>query len=453
MRINFFIVCVFFGAVAIFGGASRADVMSLPLVRLASVVMIAIALMQIDRQQWRMIHLPVIFLLAVAAIIAVQLIPLPPQLWASLPGRGVYMDALGVAGIDGGWRAMSLTPDLTLNALLALLPPIAAIFALCLIGRAFWAMLIPPLLIVIGANALLGVMQIASNTPYFYSITNDEAAVGFFSNRNHYAVLLAIGFPCLACWAAQPQADPALQRTRLWLALCAGAALFPLLLTAGSRAGLILGGIGAISAFGIRMGRRSRDGHGRAGRFRFQPVTLIPVAVGAIAVLATIALARDEALNRLLGSDTGQRGENLSIYFAMAKDFLPFGSGFGSFDSVFRAYEPLSAVTAQYLNQAHNDLLQIVIEGGVLPVLLLAVFLVWYLVRNWALWRHKVRSPAALLGRTGAVVVALILLSSLVDYPLRTPWLAVLMAAACCWMLPGGSTGEEKDKGLAAPTA
>lgn len=454
MRINFFIVCVFFGAIATFGGASRADVMSLPLVRVASVVMIAIALMQIDREQWRTIRVPLIFLLVVAAIIAIQLIPLPLGLWSSLPGRGVYLEALGAAGIDGGWRPLSLTPDLTLNALLALLPPIAAMFALSLIGRGLWIMLIPPLLIVIGANALFGVMQIAGNSPYFYSITNTEAAVGFFSNRNHYAVLLAIGFPCLACWAAQPQVDPVHQRTRLWLALCAGASLFPLLLTAGSRAGLILGGIAAISAFGIRMSRRSREASGRPPRRRFQAITLIPVAVGAIAILATIALSRDEALNRLLeGSGSNSRGDNLSIYFTMAKDFMPFGSGFGSFESVYRAYEPLQSVTSEYLNQAHNDLLQIMIEGGVLPALLLVAFLLWFLVRSWSLWSHKVRSPAALLGRTGSVAALVILLSSLVDYPLRTPWLAVLMAVACCWMLAAGApAAEDRDKGLAAPT-
>ena len=455
MRINFVIVSLFLGGMMFFGGASRPDVISLPVVRLASVVMIAIALIQIDRQQWREIRLPALFLLGVAAIIAVQLIPLPPQVWASLPGRAVYLDAMRAAGIDGLWRPLSLTPDLTLNALLATLPPIAAVLALGLIGRVLQVLLVPLLLIAIGLNAMVGLLQIASNAPYFYDITNPDAAVGFFSNRNHLAVLLAIGFPCLACWAALPHSDPAFRRTRVWLALCAAASLFPLLLTAGSRAGLLLGLIGAVAALGVGVSKTAREAESGGGRLRIRLVALIPLVVGAIAILATIALSRDVALYRLLqGAEAGQRSAYLPIYLTMVKDFFPAGAGFGSFDSVFRAYEPLQSVTVEYLNQAHNDLLQILIEGGITAAAMLFLFLVWFVVRSWGLWRHKVRSPGELLGRTGSVVALLIMLSSLVDYPLRTPWLAVLMAVACCWMLPRRAAGgEEKEKGLAAPAA
>jgi len=452
-RINFLLLCLFLGTMLFFGGASRADVMSLPIVRLASVVMIAIALMQIDHQQWMVIRVPALFLLAVGAIVAIQLVPLPPQLWASFPGRALYMDALRTAGIDGGWRPLSLTPDLTLNALLALLPPLATVLALGLIGRIWQQLLIPLLLTVIGLNALVGLLQIASNTPYFYDITNQDAAVGFFSNRNHFAMLMAIGFPALACWAALPQGDPTRRRTRSWLALCAAAALFPLLMTAGSRAGLMLGAIGAIAAFGIRMRRRSHATASNKGPWRPQLVMLIPLAVGAIAIVATVALSRDVALSRILeGTGADQRTANLPIYLTMAKDFFPVGAGFGSFESVFRIYEPAQSVTQEYLNEAHNDLLQIIIEGGVSSAVLLALFLFWFIVRSWNLWWYKVRSPVELLGRTGSVMAALILLGSLVDYPLRTPWLSSLMAVACYWMLPGrssGAEGSEAERGLA----
>lgn len=452
MRINFVLVVIFLGAVMLFGGASRAEVQSLPLVRLAAVAMIAAALMQIDREQWRDIRLPVFFLLAVAAIIAIQLIPLPPQLWASLPGRSVYLEAMRTAGVDGGWRPLSLTPDLTLNALLALLPPVAAVFALGLIGRPLQTLLVPLLLLAIGLNALIGLLQIASNAPYFYDITNPDASVGFFSNRNHFAVLLAIGFPALACWVALPHSDPAFRRTRGWLALCGAAAIFPLLLTTGSRAGLGLGLVGALAALGIRASRRSRDAGVSAPR-RFRWISLLPLALGAAAILVTIALSRDAALSRLLeGSEGDQRGTFLPIYLTMVRDFFPVGSGFGSFDAVFRAYEPLQSITSEYMNQAHNDLVQIFIEGGILSGVLLLSFLLWFVTRIWGLWRHKVRSPVELLGRTGSVIALLIMLSSLVDYPLRTPWLAVLMAMACCWMTARReAAGEEKGEGVGSP--
>lgn len=445
MRINFVLVAIFFGAMAFFGGASRADVLSLPLVRLAAVAMIAVALMQIDREQWREIRVPALFLLGVAAIIGVQLIPLPPGLWASLPGHGTYVEAMRLAGVDGGWRPLSLTPDLTLNALLAMLPPLAAVLALGLIGRTLQTLLVPLLLLAIALNALLGLVQVASGAPYFYSITNPDASVGFFSNRNHFAVLLAAAFPLLACWVALPSADPGVRNTRLWVSLCAAAALFPLLLTTGSRAGLALGLIGALAALGIRVARRSRGGSHE--RLKFRPIVLLPLALGVAAVAATIMLSRDEALTRLLSGPEDQRSAYLPIYLQMVRDFFPTGSGFGSFDAVFRGYEPVQTITSEYMNQAHNDLVQIFIEGGILAGVALAAFLLWFVVRLWGLWRHKVRSPVELLGRTGSVIALLILLSSVVDYPLRTPWLSVLFAAACCWMMrrrdAGGVKGGE----------
>ena len=451
MRINFIIAIMFLGAMMVLGGASRADVLSLPFVRLAAVIMIAIALMQIDRQQWREIRLPALFLLALAAIIGAQLIPLPPGTWAAMPGHGFYVAALHSAGADDVWRPWSLTPDMTLNALLAVLPPLAAVFAFGTTDRALRVSLVSALLIGIAASVIIGLVQIASGNGYFYDITNESSAVGFFSNRNHFALLLAVGFPALACWTAMPHPDPKFRRMRRWLALCAAAAIFPLLLATGSRAGLSLGVVGALLALGIRIPRPSEE-KGEADRaLSHRLLALLPLAIGLAAAIAAIMLSRDVAIRRLLTGDEDLRGTYLPLYFSMAKTYFPFGAGFGSFDSVFRAFEPTQTLSTFYMNQAHNDLIQILIEGGVLAALAALAFGLWFAVRGWSLWRHKVRSPADLLGRTGSVIVLLLLLSSAVEYPLRTPALAVLMAISCCWMLPRrGADGEEKRQGLAA---
>jgi O-antigen ligase len=442
MRINFIIAVIFLGAMLVLGGASRSEVHSLPFVWLAAVFMIAIALMQIDRQQWREIRLPVLFLLAVAAIIGVQLVPLPPGTWAAMPGHASYVDALRNAGVDDVWRPWSLTPDLTLNALLAVLPPLAAVFAFGTTDRALRVPLVSVLLIGIVGSVMIGLLQIASGSGYFYAITNEGAAVGFFSNRNHFAVLLSAGFPALACWTAMPHPDPNFRRVRRWLALCAAAAIFPLLLTTGSRAGLTLGVVAALLALGIRVPRPSEERGSTDRAFSRQLLACLPLAVGLAAVLAAILLSRDVAIRRLLAGDDDLRSVYLPLYFDMAKAYFPFGAGFGSFDSVFRAFEPIQTLSAFYMNQAHNDLIQIVIEGGLLAALAAIVFSLWFAARAWSLWRHKIRSPADLLGRTGSVIVLLLLLSSAVDYPLRTPALAVLMAVSCCWMLPRRGAGS-----------
>ena len=111
----------------------------------------------------------------------------------------------------------------------------------------------------------------------------------------------------------------------------------------------------------------------------------------------------------------------------MAGDFLPWGSGFGSFDTVFFQYEPRDALSTMYLNHAHNDWLQFVIEGGLPAALLLCAAGVWFAVRAAALWRGRRQVNAPL--RLGMLaVIVLVAVASAVDYPLRVPVMMVLAA-------------------------
>lgn len=451
-RMTFVLFGVFLGTLLLFGGASRADVVSLPIVRLASIAMIAVALFQLRPNEWRAAGAPGLFALAVFLIIAAQLVPLPPGLWAALPGRSFYAEAMAGVGVGDVWRPLSLTPDLTLNALLAMLPVAAAVIGLALLHHSFDRLLVPMLLAGILVSGLVGLLQMGGGGPYFYTITNPGAAVGFFSNRNHLAVLIALAFPLLACWVRLRHPDAGFRRIRTWLALCMAAASFPILLTTGSRTGLVVGALGALLAVAILAGREQRSRRDGAG-FRWRNLLiLIPLAVGALGSAATVFLSRDLAFSRLLGSSEGeQRVSQLPTYFEMAREYFPFGSGFGSFDAVYRQFELHQNLTIEYLNHAHNDLLQVVIEGGAPALLLLALFLAWYLKRCWSLWRHRIRSEQDLLGRTGSVMIFMLLLSSLVDYPLRTPLLAVVFTLACWWMVPrrdGGDARHEADRGV-----
>jgi O-antigen ligase len=429
--LNLIIVGIFLGFVLFFGGASRADVMSLPIVRFASILMIVYALIQLEPYQWRQVRTPVLFLLAVAAVIAIQLIPLPPGLWASLPGRTLYAEALAANGFEPAWRPLSLTPDLTINALLSVLPPLAAALGLALVPRDAHIGFVPLLLTGIAVSALIGLLQISGGQFYFYNVTNLGSPVGVFANRNHQALLLAAAFPLLACWAALPHHNPAYRRLRTWLALCMAAAIFPLLLITGSRGGLLLGAGSALGALLLVL---------RSIRFswrQFPVLRLLPLAIGVGAVVAALFLSRDEAFQRLTaGQETETRYGVFPILIDMAGDFFPAGSGFGSFDSMFRSYEPHAQLDSTYLNHAHNDWAQVLIEGGALVLPLVAAFGIWFLIRLFRLWRGKPASPDKLLGRAGSLVALATLASSLVDYPLRTPLIAVLMAMACCWMLP-----------------
>lgn len=438
-RLNLVFLSLFLGIVFLLGGASRADVLTQPFVRVAAIVLVVICALQMDGGGWRTVRAPVLFLLGIALAIGIQLVPLPYDLWAALPGRARYAEALAAAQIPQVWRPISMTPDLTLNSLLAVLPPFAAVVAFAALNGQDRRSLVPILLIGIALSAVLGVLQISSGSLYFYLVTNNDSAVGVFSNRNHQALLLATALPLLVAWATSPAADPAYRRVRRWLALCSAAAIFPILLVTGSRSGLALGVAGALAALVLAAFERKKRGGGVVvgGGAKRVLAWLIPLLMVAAAILVTVLVSRDEALRRFLeNSGPESRSELLPTFFQMARDFFPTGAGFGAFDSMFRSYETNEALQYAYLNHAHNDLAQIVIEGGVLPLLLLAVFLIWFVARIIRLWFRDSPSSARLLGRTGSIVIALILGSSLVDYPLRTPLMAVLMALMCMLMLP-----------------
>ena len=434
-RLNIGFALAFLAVTFLFGGASRADVLGQGVVRLAAILMIAAGIVQLDREGWRRVRLPAALALAATAVILAQLVPLPSGLWESLPGRSIFAQALALAGVPATWRPLSLTPDLTLNTLLAMLPPLAAIAGMALVKPQWHPLMLPVLLAGIAASALVGIVQISTGAPYFYRVTNYGSAVGFFANRNHEALLLALAIPLLAGFASAG-GSRTLVAARTWLAVCAATAIFPLLLVTGSRGGLLLGVIGCALGGVILYGARHlRPRSHRLPRAHRWLIAAVATSVVVVAAILFRYFARDIAFQRLIGADvTTVRGDFLPIFMRMAADFFPAGAGFGSFDTLFRIYEPHSALDQTYLNHAHNDLAQVIIEGGAPALAVLLVFAGWYLARCVMLWVRPVADGLHLLGRVGSAIVALILLHSLVDYPLRTPLISVIFVIACCWM-------------------
>ena len=433
-RVNFLLLGAFLAILILFGGASRADALSQPIVRIAAIVAGAAALLQISSQQWRSVRTPFLSLATVGLVIVVQLVPIPFGLWSDLPGRGHFAEMLAVAGVPEAWRPLTMTPDLAWNSALAILAPLAFVLGLSVAGPQALRALLPLLLAGIGLHSVIGLIQVAGGTPYFYRVTNLDSAVGLFANRNHLAVFVALILPLSGLWALLPHPDPAYRRLRFWMALCIAAAAIPFLIMIGSRAGLLVGGLGAIAVFPLILTQPSEPRRATREK-RLWMIAFIPALIALVAVIAARASGRDLALQRLFEADTGLRADHLPIYFRMIGDFFPFGSGFGSFDSIFRGYEPQASLNASYLNHAHNDLVQIVIEGGLPALLLAAAFAIWFALTAIRLWVSRVRSSADLYGRVGSIVVLQLIVASAVDYPLRTPLLGVVFIIACFWML------------------
>ena len=160
-------------------------------------------------------------------------------------------------------------------------------------------------------------------------------------------------------------------------------------------------------------------------------------------VVASVVLGRAESFERLgSASISGDAREDLSgVVSMMAATFAPVGSGFGTFDPVFRIAEPDAMLQFRYYNLAHNDFLQVVLEGGVLGALLLVVGIGWWAyasVRAWIAGRG--------LAVLGSWMLLLVFAASFVDYPARTPIIMALGAIAAVW-LAGGYPREERIAG------
>jgi len=117
---------------------------------------------------------------------------------------------------------------------------------------------------------------------------------------------------------------------------------------------------------------------------------------------------------------------------------MPFGSGLGSFVPIFQRFEPRTLVQHVYVNHAHNDWLELWLNGGVPAILLIIGFLWWFAAASIRLWRHgRLETPVLdlALAQAATIVIILLLLHSVVDYPLRIPTLSVLFAIACAYLV------------------
>ena len=167
------------------------------------------------------------------------------------------------------------------------------------------------------------------------------------------------------------------------------------LLVIGSRAGVVLGVLGLAAA--AVLWRRP------TGRERLRDKLALPMfAVGAgVVLLAAVLMSRDEAVQRITGMDSDSEGrlEYLPTLLKMAGDFFPVGSGFGGFDPLYRVYEPHEYLSPSYLNHAHNELMELAIQGGLPGLVILAVFLVWLAGKGWTAFRGPAALPVCKLPR------------------------------------------------------
>lgn len=414
------------------GGASRADEPQQILVRLTAIAVIAISLWPLRFSRLRS-HRGWAAGVALAFMIHLaQLVPLPPGAWARLPGHSLYARIAEQAGAVA-WRPLSLTPDLTVESLLSLLPATAAALAALAIGTAGRTRLSRWAVGAACASGVLGMLQLAAggDSLHLFRQSSADSAVGLFANRNHHAAFLACALPLTAAWAGARLRHDERAGIRVAFAAATGLLLISIVAT-GSRMGLLLAAVGLAGAAWCFVA----SGHGWRS-VSPRGAAMLAAAVTTLSVVGGLIAMRVGVLDRLAQVEPAAkaRAELFQPLWATAEAFLPWGAGMGSFDNVFRRFEPESSLSTIYMNEAHNEVLQLLIEGGLPALALLAAFLWW-----WARTAARIAFAGSGKGRSAmglaaVAISAMLMLSSLVDYPLRTPLLGALFALACVEML------------------
>lgn len=362
--------------------------------------------------------------LAVAAIalVLVQLIPLPPAMWSNLPGRTFVVDGFRLLGQPLPWMPLSLAPADTIATAMAMLPPLAMLALILRLGAYRDSWLLIALLCATFISVALGVLQIQSGGtgPYLYPLANLGTASGLFANANHMASLLLVSIPFLVALGARRYRRLTNPNDRLLtVTLAVGAAIVVGLgIVTNQSFALLLIGAPVVGAAALQL---IPPGRVRLGRLAAMLGLLFLAGIATLAVMVSSGMSTSNQSSMTIRADIWKHSGEAIRDHGMA------GSGVGTFPSIYAHYEDPATVERTYVNHAHNDYMEIVLETGLPGAVLLLLFLFWWSSRAFAIWR----SPnAAELGRAACIASAAILLHSLVDYPLRTAAIATTMAMA-----------------------
>lgn len=435
------------------GGGARDDLLSLVFLRPLAMIALTIGIMCVSRPAWSANRALILAALSVPAITALHLVPLPPGLWHGLPGRDLAEEIDAAVGQPDIWRPLSLVPYRTVNALLAFSVPVAGLLLALAVPRQRLAAVVYVFLGAAVISAVFGLLQTvggAENGFYLYRVTNEGSAVGLFANRNHNAIMLVLALPLIAAATNLLPGTAEQLRPREWGAAGFAVLMLPFLLATQSRAGLVLGVLGLVLAVWVY---RAPTGHlqSRRTKAKFDPRMLFgALAVVAIGALSTILL-RTSAIKRLgtLGrTDDELRFRVWGPIWRLIGDYFPFGSGNGVFVEVFWIAEDDKLLKPTYLNHAHNDWLEIALTGGI-PLLAAVIIGGLVVVRLGVLFiRGAAESRQAVLRRLGLVVFLVMALSSLYDYPLRVPSLALMFAVSAVMLAGREPAASPADVGI-----
>lgn len=379
--------------------------------------------------------------LALVAVgwLLIQTLPLPPSWWQALPGRSELASELVLGDVPLGGLAISMDRTASLRGIFAWIAPLAVFVAAASLPWHWRIKLMHGLIALALLSVVLGFMQLAAGTESelrFYEVTNQDHAVGTFANRNHLASFMAAAFPLATAALLASIQSPAVPTRPLRIASLAGAVALLMLGVAmsRSRAGavlmlLALAGCGLLFWLGRHRGDAGDHGRGALARKAL-------VATMIVGVVLSLQFGLVGVLGRLAEDPwADSRWTMARTTWQAAEHYGPLGTGAGTFVPVYQSVEPAEERGQYFANRAHNDWLEWRLEGGwpLVAILLLGLVpMARSLHRTWTT-DHRLANWT----RAASLALGLLLVHSLVDYPLRTTAMACVAAfLLACFVVP-----------------
>ncbi|MER8443699.1 O-antigen ligase family protein [Mesorhizobium sp. M1066] len=377
------------------GGGTASGLYTEALIEVAAIVAAAAVF---SRPSEHGIPRSALWLLALGlAVFCFQIVPLPAALLSGLRPE-VLLANPWLSG-ETGLRFVSVGVGRTIECLLYFVAMAAFFLSVTRLRPDQVYGLLPFFFMGVICNGLAAAIQYSlSDTVAIQGLLPFTINAGLFANQNHFSALLFVSIPFVVYYG--------LFRGHLLSGSLGLITLLLLLLAAGSRAGILIGLAITIVSVVFLSARSRLGGYGI-------PAVFIGLSLYTIGAWTKIDA---EVVDPAFG-----RAEFARTTIAGIAENWATGVGFGSFPKVYQIYEKGEMIFKPYVNHAHNDYLELALEGGAPVVFLVAAYSVLLFAFSLAARRDPLQKMAFL-------SVSFLLVHSLVDYPMRTAALAMTFA-------------------------
>ena len=367
----------------------------------------------------------------------IQLLPLDAELWSTLAGRSDYLPALRQSGLAvPDTLPLSLNPSATHAALWSALPVSTAFATALLLTRRQVDRLLALLLLAAGLQTLVAVLQFGGGRTSFFYFGSEHAGsvIGTFNNRNHLADFLGMCVPLWFYFALRRSSGQhrgplarLLPRSAWWpLWIVLGFAMLVVVLLTQSRGGLLSTSVALLACGWLLLRTRGQQ---LPARLRWGAMAAMALFVlAALISVGLEGLASRVQTDRLV-VDAQVRNAYAWSTLQGALHFWPWGSGVGTFESVFPRFQALHSLG--YVEYAHNDYPQLLMELGLLalPLMAAVVYLAIEQLRRLRPLASGPRMRTGVLQRCLAgLAVLVMLMHSWVEFNMHIPALAITAA-------------------------